>query len=129
MRVLALEYHDVVGNDAWDTTGFSGVAARSYKLANDDFDHHLRTIDSAACDVAANVLTIIPGNAAGARGVVLFTFDDGGVSAYTEIAPRLERYGWRGHFFMPTDFIGARGFLNAHQLRDLHQRGHCIGTH
>jgi peptidoglycan/xylan/chitin deacetylase (PgdA/CDA1 family) len=59
----------------------------------------------------------------------LFTFDDGGVSALTEIADRLQTLGWRGHFFITTDRIGQPGFLSADQIRELHRRGHVIGSH
>jgi len=60
---------------------------------------------------------------------VLLTFDDGGRSALTEIAPRLEALGWRGHFFMTTSRIDAPGFLCSSDLRELHARGHVIGSH
>ena len=60
---------------------------------------------------------------------VLLTFDDGGASAYTIIADLLEERGWRGHFFITTDFIGRPAFLTAPQIRALHGRGHIIGSH
>ena len=41
----------------------------------------------------------------------------------------LEHYGWRGYFFVTTDWIGRPGFLNAEQIRELDQRGHIIGSH
>lgn len=129
MRVLALEYHDIVANGAWEATGFGGLAARSYKLSNDSFDDHLRAIRTAAPEITANVVAAVGDKCAAPSTPVLLTFDDGGVSAYTEIAPRLERYGWRGHFFIPTDFIGTPGFLTTDQLRELHQGGHCVGAH
>ena len=60
---------------------------------------------------------------------VLLTFDDGGVSAYSHTADELEERGWRGHFFIVTNWIGKPGFLTAEQIRELRQRGHVIGTH
>jgi peptidoglycan/xylan/chitin deacetylase (PgdA/CDA1 family) len=59
---------------------------------------------------------------------VLLTFDDGGSSAML-IADLLEEHGWRGHFFVATDFMGTRGFCTPSELRDLHDRGHVIGSH
>jgi peptidoglycan/xylan/chitin deacetylase (PgdA/CDA1 family) len=41
----------------------------------------------------------------------------------------LEVRGWRGHFLVPTDFIGKASFLSAEQIRLLHSRGHVIGSH
>jgi peptidoglycan/xylan/chitin deacetylase (PgdA/CDA1 family) len=46
-----------------------------------------------------------------------------------DVADLLESYGWRGHFFATSDFVGARGFVSAAQLRDLRGRGHVIGSH
>jgi peptidoglycan/xylan/chitin deacetylase (PgdA/CDA1 family) len=60
---------------------------------------------------------------------LFLTFDDGGSSAHTSIADRLEKHGWKGHFLVTTDYIGKRGFLIKEQIRDLRQRGHVIGTH
>jgi peptidoglycan/xylan/chitin deacetylase (PgdA/CDA1 family) len=51
------------------------------------------------------------------------------VSAHTHVAPLLEARGWRGIFFITTDRIGTRGFLDAEQIRDLARRGHVIGSH
>jgi peptidoglycan/xylan/chitin deacetylase (PgdA/CDA1 family) len=59
---------------------------------------------------------------------LLFTFDDGGVSFLDLIAPALERHGWRGLFFIATNWIGSPGFLKASQIAELRQRGHHIGT-
>ena len=55
--------------------------------------------------------------------------DDGGISYYTMVADRLESLGWRGHCFITTRFSGQRGFLDKPQIRDLHRRGHAIGSH
>jgi peptidoglycan/xylan/chitin deacetylase (PgdA/CDA1 family) len=59
----------------------------------------------------------------------LLTFDDGGTGADTCAADELERHGWRGHFFITTDWIGCPGFIDAARIRDLHHRGHVIGSH
>lgn len=40
----------------------------------------------------------------------------------------LENLG-RGHFFITAGQIGKHGFINAAQLRELHERGHVIGSH
>ena len=60
---------------------------------------------------------------------VFLTFDDGEAGAYTYAAPALERLGWRGHFFVTTNLIGKPGFLDAQQIKELHRRGHLIGSH
>jgi peptidoglycan/xylan/chitin deacetylase (PgdA/CDA1 family) len=109
--MTALMYHDVVeeGNHA---SGFPGAGADVYKIGRREFERHLEAIREAA----------------GNRDVCL-TFDDGGVSAYEPVAGILERYGWRGYFFVTTDCIGQPGFLNADQIHELDRRGHTIGSH
>ena len=60
---------------------------------------------------------------------LLITFDDGGVSAYTQVAEILEQFDIFGHFFVTSDYIGKTGFLSDGQIRELHERGHLIGSH
>jgi peptidoglycan/xylan/chitin deacetylase (PgdA/CDA1 family) len=59
----------------------------------------------------------------------LLTFDDGGESAATCIAELLEKYAWRGHFFVTSGQISKKGFLNPEQIRRLRKNGHMIGSH
>src|SRR5437588_17485 len=65
----------------------------------------------------------------GASPPWLLTFDDGGVSAYTCIAGMLEEFGWRGHFFVTANYVGSPSFLSGAQIKELHRRGHVIGSH
>jgi peptidoglycan/xylan/chitin deacetylase (PgdA/CDA1 family) len=125
VRIVALEYHDVVREGDWDASGFAGNAAATYKLSVASFDEHLAALERSACPVQNAV-----DGAGSAKGQtpVLLTFDDGG-SGYMAAADLLERRGWRGCVFMTTGFIGKPGFLGASELRALHQRGHTIGTH
>ena len=59
---------------------------------------------------------------------LLLTFDDGGASA-ERIGERLARLGWPAHFFVPSDFVGRRAFLDAERIRALHELGHLVGSH
>ena len=47
----------------------------------------------------------------------------------TRIAPLLESCQTAGIFFIATGFLGTDGFLTASQVRELHDRGHIIGSH
>jgi peptidoglycan/xylan/chitin deacetylase (PgdA/CDA1 family) len=110
MTEIALLYHDVVGTDDFDSSGFEGGDAAIYKLPRKTFLNHLDAIAKASPSV-------------------LLTFDDGGVSAYSYIADELEERGWRGYFFVATNWIGKPRFLNRSQIRELRERGHTIGSH
>ena len=121
MQALAIMYHDVVENGDFESSGFPGEGAHVYKLRRQDFEHHLEAIAGATSAVGTvNQLEGRP---------VLLTFDDGGSSFHHPIADLLEGRGWRGHFFITTDRIGTAGFLTEAQLRELHRRGHIIGSH
>lgn len=116
MRPIVLMYHDVYEVNSAES-GFDTPGARHYKIDKTTFVEHVRTI-SQYCE--ANGLS---------KDDIIFTFDDGGVSFYTIIAPILEEYDWRGVFFISTKYIGTEGFMTSSQIADLHRRGHIIGSH
>jgi len=127
MKIISLMYHDVVDGSEHEASGFPWPDAAIYKLDRDQFAAHLNTIAGAVeCHPStAFDLPAYPSE----KTPLLLTFDDGGASAYTSIAGNLEEKGWRGHFFVTTDFIDTPAFLSSDQIRDLHARGHVIGTH
>jgi peptidoglycan/xylan/chitin deacetylase (PgdA/CDA1 family) len=118
---VALIYHDVVETADRDSSGFPGPLANRYKLSASAFAGHLDAIAAQGRSVGL----WRPGSPA---PEVALTFDDGGASS-RQIAEMLESRGWRGHFFVTTDRIGAAGFLDADGIRELHARGHVIGSH
>jgi len=126
VKALALLYHDVVEGGDWDASGFPDPVSATYKLERHDFEGHLAAASAVAArrgtvhDLLQGTLDPPP---------VLLTFDDGGASAYGCVADLLERAGWRGHFFITTDYLGTPGFVGRTQVRELAERGHVIGTH
>ena len=130
MEFISLMYHDAIEGGVNESSGFNWPDAALYKLEACVFDEHLRAI-ACVCEhpvVISDILSAGPNPPKGLREWMI-TFDDGGVSAYTHIAGRLEELGWRGHFFIATDYIGANGFMNHAQIRELRRRGHAIGSH
>lgn len=100
-------YHDVIPSGEENSSGFPGRDADLYKVTPELFEEHLRTID---------------------KGSVLITFDDGGMSAM-RVADGLEHHGLVGGFFVTTNYIGTRGFVDECDIRELHRRGHTVGSH
>jgi peptidoglycan/xylan/chitin deacetylase (PgdA/CDA1 family) len=96
-----------------------------YTLKLVDFNVHLRAIERQK----PSIQTICSPYDWGNQVPVFLTFDDGTAGAYMFAAARLEDYGWRGHFFITTDWIGREGYMDPDQIRDLHNRGHVIGSH
>ncbi len=124
MRALAILYHDVVDSH-FDESGFPGAAAARYKMRRSVFAEHLLAMLPRAAT---------PAVAAKAESLSLdgrpffFTIDDGGACSL-HIAEALEGMGWRGSFFIATDYIGAKGFVSVDDIRELSARGHAIGSH
>jgi len=123
MKAMSLAYHDVDdGNSAPDPD--IRPAAAFYTLSRRRFREHLRSIAEQHAAVG-----VIRGFRLWRNPVPAFlTFDDGAATAFCA-ADELEKQGWRGHFFITTNWIGRSGFLDHHHLRELRERGHVIGSH
>lgn len=127
MKLRSLLYHDVIEDNRYHASGFPGEDANLYKLTRALFREHLRALAEGPAEVVrvSDVLSEVP---EGQEDAVTLTIDDGGISGLS-VADDLEEHGMRGHFFVTTDYIGTPGFLDVPHIRDLHARGHVIGTH
>ena len=57
------------------------------------------------------------------------TFDDGNISDVLIALPALLERGLKASFFIPVGKIGHKGFVDEHQLCELHTQGMTIGSH
>lgn len=62
------------------------------------------------------------------KGVVI-TFDDGHESNYTLALPILRAFGFKAEFFITTDWISTKHFLNRNQVIELFREGMEVGSH
>jgi peptidoglycan/xylan/chitin deacetylase (PgdA/CDA1 family) len=60
---------------------------------------------------------------------VILTFDDGHVSNFTLALPILEEFGFKGLFFITTDWVGKQGYMSEDQINELSRRKMSIGGH
>ena len=65
----------------------------------------------------------------GTRDTVVLTFDDGCETDWTVAAPLLSALGFGATFYIVSDWVGRRGFMDAPQVRALHAAGFEIGSH
>lgn len=121
MRAYSLAYHDVTDGHHGELLGHKSL----YKLTPADFREHVESIYSRN----AAVETLEHARKWGQLRPAFLTFDDGELGSYLFVADELERKGWRGHFFITTQWIGKRGFMDSTQIRELRTRGHVIGSH
>lgn len=116
MSTIVLMYHDIYRNNPLES-GFLNSTAIKYKIRADRFEDQVAMIDNY---LQKNKLPV---------NTIEFTFDDGGESFLTVAAPILEKYGFRGIFYISTGYIGTKGFLDANQIKELSNRGHIVGSH
>lgn len=100
-------YHDIVTTTD-KSSGFQNKNAFQYKVEKSVFEEQVKALQGKD---------------------VVFTFDDGGESFLTKAVPLLERYGFKGVFFISTIYIGTQGFLTKDQVKALAERGHVVGSH
>jgi len=124
VKAISLLYHDVLPPAGPAVTGFMDAGSLIYKFSEAEFRRHMEILAATGLVPCPNILS-----APAQQNLFLLTFDDGGISSRDVIAGILEERGWRGHFFITTGQIGSPGFLSVPALRDLHQRGHVIGSH
>lgn len=129
MKITSLLYHDVIENGETQTSGFNGVGPDSYKLELKNFQEHIKAAAPALTEQFEKFRQFMQQRELAGEKIKLITFDDGGLSFLTHIAPVLEAYKTRGVFFISTKYINTEGFLNKEQILDLYQRGHIIGSH
>ena len=126
MKISSLAYHDVFSIDKHNDSGFKNSSAKSYKIDYDQFKFQLNKINEAKKYIPVTINDLVEKNLSGR---FMLTFDDGGVSAFTLIKEILDKYKWKGHFFITAKFINKKGFLTSEQIIKLKNDGHVIGTH
>lgn len=60
---------------------------------------------------------------------VLLTFDDSRVEHATIAAPVMEKYGFKGTFFIMTITYNKKNYMTKEQIAQLAQNGHTVGLH
>lgn len=60
---------------------------------------------------------------------IMLTFDDTDLDQYTVALPEMNKYGFKGVFFVMTVSIGRPNYMTKAQIRDLSDKGHSIGSH
>lgn len=62
---------------------------------------------------------------------VIITFDDGYLDNYEEAYPILQEFGFKGNFFVVTEFIdaGREGYMTWEMIEEMSRAGHRIESH
>lgn len=114
--ICTLMYHDVYDTSLQDS-GFNIDSNYPYKLHVTAFEEQINAIATYIKNHQID------------ESYVQLSFDDGGISFYTLIMPILEKYGFKGYFYIATKYIGQDGFLTKKMIKEMADRGHIIGGH
>ena len=74
----------------------------------------------------AGMISTIPSNVA--NKVVILTFGDGYQSQYSLAKPVLDKYGYKGNFFVTCNRVGTANKMTWPELLQLYQEGNVIGS-
>ncbi|GAB3534696.1 hypothetical protein GCM10027443_22190 [Pontibacter brevis] len=105
--------------------------AKDYIVPVARFEEHIKMLaDSGYHTILPDQLTAyLTTGAPLPEKPIMLTFDDTNLDQYTEAAPVLEKYGFRGMFFVMTVSLGRPRYMSREQVKELADRGHGIGSH
>lgn len=116
MKKIVLMYHDVYSSTEKES-GFQYPTSYPYKISATKFEEHVRFVYNYC---KQNNIS---------QDTFEFTFDDGGESFHRVVTPILEKYGFKGIFFISTLHIESDKFLTIEQIKALQQQGHTVASH
>ncbi|WP_320051697.1 polysaccharide deacetylase family protein [uncultured Acetobacteroides sp.] len=119
-EVPVLCYHRIADNRKGD-----------YTVAVATFEAHVKALaDSGYHSISpAQLYAYLVYNSPLPQKPVMITFDDSREEHTAVAAPILERYGFRGVFFIMTITYNKKNYMTKAQIAQLAKRGHTIGLH
>ncbi|EJF11026.1 polysaccharide deacetylase family protein [Pontibacter sp. BAB1700] len=105
--------------------------AKDYIIPEERFKEHIKILaDSGYQTVLPDqLMAYLTTGAPLPEKPVMLTFDDTSLGQYTVAAPELEKYGFKGVFFIMTVSLGKPNYMSKAQVKELSDRGHVIGSH
>lgn len=121
-EIAALSYHNVRAYSSQNP---------AYFISPERFEEHINGLKQAGYrSVLPNqVEEVFYERKAIQDKSLMISFDDTRADHYLTAAPILEKYGYRGTFFIMTVSIGKPGYMTREQIKELADRGHAIGLH
>lgn len=119
-QVPVLCYHRISDGDKGD-----------YTVSPATFSGHMKVLaDSGYHSVSpAQLYDYLVYNKTLPENPFVVTFDDSRVEHRTIAAPVLEKYGFRGAFFIMTITYNKKNYMTKDQIAELAKAGHTIGLH
>lgn len=128
LRVPVLMYHYISAVPADQATSALAVDLR---VPPELFEQHLAYLrDQGYATLSAPLMwEALNGRAVLPPKPVMLTFDDGYGDAYANALPLLQKYGFKGTFFITANLIGRAGYMTWDQVKALDVAGMDIESH
>ncbi len=109
----------------------SESAKGDYSVSPATFEAHMKVLaDSGFRSVLPNQLyDYLVFNNPLPEKPVMISFDDSRTEHFTVAAPIMEKYGFRGAFFIMTITYNKKNYMSTEQIKELAEKGHTIGLH
>jgi len=119
-EVPVLCYHRIVDGKKGDYTVSQATFSSHMKILADSGYHSISP---------AQLYDYLEYNAALPPKPVMITFDDSRVEHSEIAAPVMEKYGFKGVFFIMTITYNKKNYMSTEQIANLSKGGHTIGLH
>ena len=108
-----------------------GAGAKTYIVPASAFKRQIKMLaDSGYHTITADeYYAYLAFGAALPQKPVMISFDDTSEEQFTVGAAELDKYGFKGVFFVMTISIGRPGYMTSEQLKALSDKGHVIASH
>jgi peptidoglycan/xylan/chitin deacetylase (PgdA/CDA1 family) len=83
--------------------------------------------DDARSDGSGDAISVNDRN--GNNKYAILTFDDGWKSQYTNTKPILDKYGFKGTFYIICEDVGKEDHMTWEEINTLQKEGHDLGAH
>ncbi|RIJ41958.1 polysaccharide deacetylase family protein [Pontibacter oryzae] len=125
-EVPILCYHQIR-----DWAGSDSKLAKTYIVPERRFEEHIKMLaDSGYHTILPDqLMAYLTTGASLPEKPIMLTFDDTNLTQYETATPILEKYNFKGVFFIMTVSLGRPRYMSKAQVKDLAARGHAIGNH
>lgn len=128
-KILILLYHRFLSKE--ESLSTINSEDRVYLLKEEEFAKQLEYLHSNKWSTitVSQLLESLEKRTPLPEKSLIISFDDGNQTDYTIAFPLLEKLGFKGTFFLTSDFVDKPGHLNKSQILKMSQAGMEFGTH
>ena len=104
------------------------VMARGHGSHSSHQEQKQQPVSQTTSAITTSNKTSIPNIPINSNKVVILTFGDGYQSQYSLAKPVLDKYGYKGNFFVTCNRVGTANKMTWPELLQLYQEGNVIGS-